>query len=73
MAVAAAKKSGTASGAPAQYRGGPGGLLRTHRQARHDAVVEGDELIVTKEPVSRCQPVVWHFDDVKSLVMNRVV
>ncbi|HUI16004.1 MAG TPA: gentisate 1,2-dioxygenase [Xanthobacteraceae bacterium] len=26
--------------------------------------------MVTKEPVSRCQPHVWHFDDVKSLVME---
>ncbi|HEX3939676.1 MAG TPA: gentisate 1,2-dioxygenase [Xanthobacteraceae bacterium] len=26
--------------------------------------------MVTKEPVSRCQPHVWHFDDVKALVME---
>ena len=27
--------------------------------------------VVTKEPVTRCAPVIWHYDDVKSLVMNR--
>ena len=26
--------------------------------------------VVTKEPVTRCAPVVWHYDDVKSLVME---
>src|ERR1700681_59629 len=26
--------------------------------------------VVTKEPVTRCVPVVWHYDDVKSLVME---
>ena len=26
--------------------------------------------VVTKEPVTRCAPVIWHFDDIKRLVMN---
>jgi gentisate 1,2-dioxygenase len=26
--------------------------------------------VVTKEPVTRCAPVVWHFDDIKRLVME---
>ena len=26
--------------------------------------------VVTKEPVTRCTPVVWHFDDIKRLVME---
>src|SRR6266540_3265214 len=26
--------------------------------------------VVTKEPVTRCQPVIWHFDDIKRLVME---
>src|SRR5204863_2900060 len=26
--------------------------------------------VVTKEPVTRCVPVVWHYNDVKSLVME---
>jgi gentisate 1,2-dioxygenase len=26
--------------------------------------------VVTKEPVTRCVPVIWHYDDVKSLVME---
>ena len=28
------------------------------------------KIVVTKEPVTRCVPVVWHYDDVKSLVME---
>src|SRR5215471_2279173 len=26
--------------------------------------------VVTKEPVTKCRPVVWHFDDIKRLVME---
>jgi gentisate 1,2-dioxygenase len=26
--------------------------------------------VVTKEPVTRCAPVIWHFDDIKRLVME---
>src|SRR6202795_3926851 len=26
--------------------------------------------VVTKEPVTRCVPVVWHYDDVRSMVME---
>src|SRR5436309_9718077 len=26
--------------------------------------------VVTKEPVTRCAPVIWHYDDVRSLVME---
>src|SRR3954468_16403051 len=26
--------------------------------------------VVTKEPVTRCVPTIWHFDDVKALVME---
>jgi len=26
--------------------------------------------IVTKEPVTRCAPVIWHYDDIKRLVME---
>jgi gentisate 1,2-dioxygenase len=26
--------------------------------------------VVTKEPVTRCQPVIWHYDDIKRLVME---
>jgi gentisate 1,2-dioxygenase len=48
------------------------------RQAYYDRIAKHDlkplwkvmNSIVTKEPVSRCQPVVWHFDDVKALVME---
>ena len=26
--------------------------------------------VVTKEPVTRCVPVIWHYEDVKSLVLE---
>src|SRR2546430_9262801 len=26
--------------------------------------------VVTKEPVTRCAPVIWHFDDIKRLVVE---
>src|SRR5262245_16944578 len=26
--------------------------------------------VVTKEPVTRCAPMIWHFDDIKRLVME---
>ena len=26
--------------------------------------------VVTKEPVTRCAPVIWHYDDIKRLVME---
>jgi gentisate 1,2-dioxygenase len=70
MAVAAAKKT---NGKP-----GPKHNIETVRQAYYDRIAKHDlkplwkvmNSIVTKEPVSRCAPVVWHFDDVKALVME---
>ena len=69
-AVAAAKKT---DGKP-----GPMHNIDAVRQAYYDRIAKHDmkplwtvmDSIVTKEPVSRCAPVVWHFDDVKSLVME---
>jgi gentisate 1,2-dioxygenase len=69
-AVAAAKKT---NGKP-----GPKHNIEAVRQAYYDRIAKHDmkplwtvmDSIVTKEPVSRCAPVVWHFDDVKSLVME---
>ena len=28
------------------------------------------ESVVTREPVTRCKPAIWHFDDVKRLVLE---
>ena len=71
MAVATAKK--TTNGKP-----GPKHNIEAMRQAYYDRIAKHDmtplwtvmDSIVTKEPVSRCVPAVWHFDDVKSLVME---
>src|SRR3984893_15795807 len=70
MAVATAKKT---NGKPS-----PKHNIEAMRQAYYDRIAKHDmtplwkvmNSIVTKEPVSRCAPVVWHFDDVKSLVME---
>ena len=32
--------------------------------------MDGDESLIPDEPVTRCVPAVWHFGDVKSLVME---
>jgi gentisate 1,2-dioxygenase len=69
-AVAAAKKT---NGKP-----GPKHNIEAVRQAYYERIAKHDmkplwrvmDSIVTKEPVSRCAPMVWHFDDVKSLVME---
>src|SRR5258708_5692799 len=48
------------------------------REAYYDRISKFDmaplwkvmKSVVTKEPVTRCVPVIWHYDDVKSLVME---
>ena len=70
MPVAAAKKS---NGKPS-----PKHNIEAVRQAYYERIAKHDmkplwkvmNSIVTKEPVTRCAPVVWHFDDVKALVME---
>jgi gentisate 1,2-dioxygenase len=70
-AVATAKK--TANGKP-----GPKHNIEAVREAFYERIAKKDmkplwkEManLVTKEPASRVAPVVWHFDDVKSLVME---
>ncbi len=70
LAVATAKKT---NGKP-----GPKHNIEAVRQAYYERIAKHDmkplwkvmDSIVTKEPVSRCAPMVWHFDDVKSLVME---
>ena len=71
MAVATAKKA--TNGKP-----GPKHNIEAVRESYYDRIAKHDmaplwkvmNSVVTKEPVTRCQPVVWHFDDVKSLVME---
>jgi gentisate 1,2-dioxygenase len=70
LAVAAAKKS---NGKPS-----PKHNIEAVRQAYYDRIAKHDlkplwkvmNSIVTKEPVTRCAAVVWHFDDIKALVME---
>ena len=72
MAVATAKKIDQRQTRPqAQYRGRPARPSTTASPSSDMAPlwkVMGS--VVTKEPVTRCQPHVWHYDDVKSLVME---
>jgi gentisate 1,2-dioxygenase len=52
--------------------------IEAMRQAYYDRISKFDmaplwqvmKSVVTKEPVTRCRPTIWHFDDVKSLVME---
>ena len=70
LAVAATKKT---NGKP-----DPTHNIEAVRQAYYERIAKHDmtplwkvmNSIVTKEPVSRCVPVIWHFDDVKALVME---
>jgi gentisate 1,2-dioxygenase len=71
MAVAAAKKA--SNGKP-----GPKHNVEAVREEFYGRIAKKDmaplwkvmRSVVTKEPVTRCQPHVWHYDDVKSLVME---
>src|SRR5580698_3569083 len=71
MAVATAKK--TTNGRP-----GPKHNIDAAREEYYQRIAKRDmaplwkvmNSVVTKEPVTRCAPVVWHYNDVKSLVME---
>jgi gentisate 1,2-dioxygenase len=70
MTTAAAKKT---NGKP-----GPKHNIEAIREEFYERIAKKDmaplwkamRSIVTKEPVTRCQAHVWHFDDVKALVME---
>src|ERR1700694_5421701 len=71
MAAATAKR--TTNGKP-----GPKHNIEAVREAYYERIAKRDmaplwkvmNSVVTKEPVTRCAPVIWHYDDVKSLVME---
>src|SRR5246127_1551571 len=71
MAVAATRKAG--NGKPSAKHN-----IEAVRQAYYDRIAKYDmrplwkvmDSIVTREPASRCLPAVWHFNDVKALVME---
>jgi len=71
MAVATATKSAN-DGPDTKHN------IEAIRQGFYDRIAKKDMAplwkvmgsVVTKEPVTRCQPHVWHYDDVKSLVLE---
>ncbi|MGD0026314.1 MAG: gentisate 1,2-dioxygenase [Xanthobacteraceae bacterium] len=71
MAVATAKKS--TNGKPGLKHN-----IEAVREAYYERIAKHDmaplwkvmSSVVSKEPVTRCVPVVWHYNDVKSLVME---
>src|ERR1700688_43746 len=71
MAVATAKR--TTNGKP-----GPKHNIETVREAYYERIAKRDmaplwkvmNSVVTKEPVTRAAPVIWHYNDVKALVME---
>ena len=71
MAVATAKKS--TNGKPT-----PKHNIEAVREAYYERIAKHDmaplwkvmNSVVTDEPVTRCVPVVWHYNDVKALVME---
>ncbi len=71
MAGAAAKKPG--NGRPGRKHN-----IEAMREAYYQRIAKHDmtplwkvmSSIITDEPATRCVPVIWHYDDVKSLVME---
>src|ERR1700740_65559 len=71
MAVATAKKM-------TNGKTGPKHNIETVREAYYELIAKRDmahlwkvmKSVVTNEPVTRCEPHVWHYNDVKSLVME---
>ena len=57
---------------------GPKHNIEAMRQAYYERIAKHDmtplwkvmKNVVTKEPVTRCAPVIWHYDDIKRLVME---
>src|SRR5437899_6956907 len=77
MASATASKR-TESRAPAAKPPGPKHNIEAVREEYYQRIAKHDmaplwkvmKNVVTKEPVTRCIPVIWHFDDIKRLVME---
>jgi gentisate 1,2-dioxygenase len=73
-ATAGKRAQGKSQGGPP----GPKHNVDAVREAYYERISKFDmaplwkvmKSVVTKEPVTRCAPVIWHYDDVKSLVME---
>jgi gentisate 1,2-dioxygenase len=79
MAVAATRKAGNGKPSPkTSTKPGPKHNIEAVRQAYYDRIAKHDmrplwkvmNSLVTHEPASRCKPAIWHFGDVKGLVME---
>jgi gentisate 1,2-dioxygenase len=77
MASATANKR-TEGRAPAAKPPGPKHNIEAVREEYYQRIAKHDmaplwkvmKNVVTKEPVTRCAPVIWHYDDIKRLVME---
>src|SRR6201996_782693 len=71
MSVATAEKTSEGNTNPKHN-------IEAMREAFYDRIAKKDmaplwkvmKNVVTKEPVTRCAPAIWHYDDVKALVME---
>jgi len=70
--------SATASKRAESKAPGPKHNIEAMRQAYYERIAKHDmtplwkvmKNVVTKEPLTRCAPVIWHYDDIKRLVME---
>jgi gentisate 1,2-dioxygenase len=70
--------SATATKRADSRRPGPKHNIEAVRQEYYERIAKHDMTplwkvmgsVVTKEPVTRCVPVIWHYDDIKRLVME---
>ncbi|HYP11667.1 MAG TPA: cupin domain-containing protein, partial [Xanthobacteraceae bacterium] len=85
MAVVATRKKGNGKPSPKpnlkpnpSANPGPKHNIEAIRQAYYDRIAKRDmrplwkvmDSLVTHEPATRCKPAIWHFGDVKALVME---
>ena len=72
MASATASKRAESTGPDPKHN------IEAMREAYYQRIAKHDmtplwkvmKNVVTKEPVTRCRPVIWHYDDIKRLVME---
>ncbi|TMJ42978.1 MAG: cupin domain-containing protein, partial [Alphaproteobacteria bacterium] len=70
--------SATASRRAESKGPGPKHNIEAMREAYYERIAKHDmtplwkvmKNVVTKEPVTRCRPVIWHYSDIKRLVME---
>src|SRR3989442_7656706 len=70
--------SATASKRAESKAPGPKHNIEAMRQAYYERIAKHDmtplwkvmKNVVTKEPLTRCAPVIWHYDDIKRVVME---